>query len=839
MNLKIKRNLLISFIVSLFIILSFCFISCDNKNADAYPIGVKNYEISVDEKSFEFIKDIIASDGTSTVEIDSSRVKLGVEGEYTVSYICGKNIVNGKIKIYGKPAVSAADVTMTYKEALEGNTKGIIAKDSFGNAVTIERTFSSKAGYYKFGGIYNESYIAKDKVGNISEFTRRITIEKQNEFVFDSVQIDLGNPIAEINNIQGDLVCVADEQGVTYTNVNFNNGSLSGLGEVASKYGTGNYNFAIVTTEGYGLIRMRITDDMAPLFCFDMGNEKTGIDNYIYTKGEEIIFPNIINKSGTYQKLETSYELTKDGKAVSIDNFDSNEMGSYVYTAVVNNNKGSVRVDNRFYIVSEKEKLNNLFSVNSNQFINNYQPCYDVGSSLEYVGEIADSTGKKYNAAKFFNNVRGGHQRTLRFNTKLLEQIIASGSTTVSMEIMLAEEFTDDAFCYIFAYNGYWTCSVNRQYSISSNKWTKVTFDLSNCWVRGGVPDLYTTDYFGNISVFYTYVGIIIDPYLGSELNQGNIKEDSSAYVANVVFGCDSTYSEKKFYDFGSGDSITLYDGGMNIDIAGNEVVKDNITILQNGVVKEGLADSTILSKETIADITDNILTYNKRAFVAFDYDSGEIFGTSDVKLSGFGDYLEDYGCGLQYSLYTVDGIEVKNFDSEHMTANNLSEGGYIQKLIVSKQGNFAVFNKYFYVFGANSKMAAIDSEYLYYRGKDGTENVFEMYISDNRSAHRKLTFNADYVAKMLDEGKTSFSITFKTGSESSPYQQIYRIVDDAVTFSGENGRLLYSVDYYNVAPILYDTYITVTFSIDESMRGKNVGFTVTKNALISDIVFE
>jgi len=824
---KIKRIVLLSLLCFISLV---CFTGCSKEN-NVIIDNVSNIEFSTAISSYDFLEGVECSE---KVSVDYSDVKFGVVGEYNIVYKASKVEVSATVKIYGEPTITAKDITLSYKETNDNIVKEIEAFDSFGNKIDVYlNKIEGDVEYLKYGETYNVEYYTIDKVGNIATATRKVNVSDGQEENYGTANIDLGSSTDSFNISNGKLIGIDYGSDKLYTNYTIDeSGNVGNLTELGSKLGVGTHDIKIITSENYGNLTVTVTDNLPLQYRFDYGDENSGINNYIFTKGDNMYFPQIVNKEGYYQNLNVSYKLYKNNKSVSIDSFSLDNLGEYKYVVKITGNNYEKTEKSTFYVVSEKEKLNNCFAVNSNQFINNYNPNYSADSSFEYVGKVTDNNGLTYYASKFTNNSEGVEQyKTLRFNNNILEKILSTGSTNVSFDLLLEDTNADSAYAFMFLYKQYWNCSNNFQYSVNGKEWVHVAFDLASCWVKPDVPDFYSVDYFGNYSIYYDYVGLVVRMPLGA-----------SCYVANVIFGENTNVGDEVYYNFDSGDKITISPNNMKVNKAGIENFY-KINLSQNGVIKKddtGYANN-LLAWDTIADITDGILTLDDVKYYSFNYDSGKIYSSGEITLDRFGDKLEDYGCVIDYKvLKASDESEINNFDKKIMAIEIANEDGYILRLFVEKNGHKLVFDNLFYVKAENSVLNHWSCEYLRYGGFEYGRNVFEIYGGkENFKYHRTFLFDKETTNKMLDEGKTYFTVFVNT-IENTGDQQVYRRTTDGVTFSGENNTLVYANDYYNVASLQYGTWAEFKINIDESMRDKEAGFSVMRNTkfYLEDILY-
>lgn len=117
--------------------------------------------------------------------------------------------------------------------------------------------------------------------------------------------------------------------------------------------------------------------------------------------------------------------------------------------------------------------------------------------------------------------------------------------------------------------------------------------------------------------------------------------------------------------------------------------------------------------------------------------------------------------------------------------------------------------------------------------------DCFEPYMPGDPQAHRRLDFSVDYINKMLDEGKTTITITHRVDTKSD-YMQMYRCRGKSPTMSANGGKnYLHGTDYWNYGTYDFGLFIkNKTFTIDESFRNQGFSIIFTKNVILAEITF-
>ena len=493
--------------------------------------GVVNIDMSYKETEYDFLSGVSCDAGNVTVESD---VVFGKSGTYTLLYKAAGYEKKSTVRIFGEPVYTANDVSMSYSDAVAGSLRGIKAYDSFGESITTEMVgIDGNPDYLKFGSVYKVNYTASDKVGNKIDFFRKIKVKDQMLDKYEPLTVDLADN-STTYNLNGKLLAIVDSSENVYKDVLDKDGDLIGLNRVCARLGTGEHEVMLVTTNGYGKLQLTVKDDTPERkYRFNYGHEFEGINNYIYAQGEKVIFPEIVTTDIAVPISDVEYALfDENGDELDINVFSSENTGKYTYTANISAEGTTIVKKNTFYVMTEKEKDKFLFSVNSNQFLLNYQPHYEKNAEFDYVGGITDARGVTYNAVRFKNYIEGGGaDQTLRFDISLIEKLMNDGYFTVSMKIMFTENFVAQAgrsniiFIFGLSSTGY-TVSKESVFSINSKVWTTLTFDLRNCWNYPWAGNPYTVDENGKVTLLYNTIGLWPAYFYPSE----------PIYIADVVF---------------------------------------------------------------------------------------------------------------------------------------------------------------------------------------------------------------------------------------------------------------------------------------------------------------
>ncbi len=816
--------------------------------------GVKNIECSYTLTEYDLLSGVTSSNGEE-VEL-SGEVQFGIPGEYSISYTCGDTTVKATVRIYGEPEVkSATDITTTYENVLSGDVEnGIAVTDTFGGELNVEFIgFAEEIDYPKYESSYTAKYQATDRVGHTKEFTRKITVQTSN-IAFDDATVDLADSSYgfALNGVA--FTGLYDKDGNAYASVYESDGKLYNLNAVGAILGEGNHTLTIVGVKGYDDICLTVTDSQPFAYSFDYADEDTGIENYIWAAGEEVTFPAIISKKGTYQKFDVQYSLYYQGEK---DEFNQQsdeafspmrffDLGEYTYSAQITRKGETTTVENKFYIVSEKEKLNYSYSTLSNQFVSAWIPYEDHGSSVKYVKEIEDSNGTTYNAIEFENRkmkISDAELRALRFNTTMVEEVLNSGSTTITMDVLLKEDFADPVYIFTFLHgNGSWDCSPNTEYMVNAKEWRTVSFDLSSCWIgpNPSAPDFYSVDYYGRITINWKTFGLIINPFNG-ENNKDDSRTAMGVYIANVRFGETKSIEEKNYYGFegGAGSRITLSQTALTANINGVEETYENLYFTENGLVKQVIDNvSSPLAYPTLAEIKGEELWYKGKNYISLSYESGAILNVGEAEMPAYGEALIAYGCTTKYELWNLStGIRVKTLTPDDMFVTLTETGGYNLKLTVKYEDLTMQFDNYMYAKDETDFINVLmySDIYLRYSGKaminGEIKDVFKVErIGGDAESHRIIQFNADYVDKMFEAGVNKLTIGVRTDTRTGK-QKVHRVSNGKVTQTGANNEMVHAPDYWVVSE--NSQYPEVELTLDESMRGKSFVFSLKQDGYI------
>ena len=164
--------------------------ACGKKTEKVEIFGVKNIDCSYTVEEYDLLEGVTSSTGEAVAV--SGDVRFGVAGQYPISYTCGNTTLNAVVKIYGLPQVDAVEVSADYSKALNGDIEnGIIVTDSFGVKLAADFLgFEEDIAYLRYDTSYTAKYVAKDKVGNEVEFSRKIITQAGN-VAFEDVSVDL------------------------------------------------------------------------------------------------------------------------------------------------------------------------------------------------------------------------------------------------------------------------------------------------------------------------------------------------------------------------------------------------------------------------------------------------------------------------------------------------------------------------------------------------------------------------------------------------------------------------------------------------------------------------
>ena len=850
-----KQRKIAAFALLITLFLAVMALSACGKDGNASIEGVKNVNISYTVTDYDFKNGVTGSvDGQEAdVTVDDSGVQFGTAGVYEVYYTLGNLKQIATVRIYGKPVVAATDRNLTYEQAVAGSSEGIIATDCFGENLTpvITDYGVSSAYKYEYGKTYSVKYSVSDKAGNTAEFERDIFIEGR-PVSFGETEVDLIDTLCEVDIDGAELICVADGEGNEYTDAGYGNGSITSLGYVAAYLGVGKHEVTVYTTKAYGTLKVTVTDDEDINYSFDYGDVNSGIDGYIYSTGETVNFPKIVNDANSYQNFEVDYHLSKDGEAVDFDEFSTNETGKYTYECVIKKGNFEKTVENSFYVVEEEEKINSVFGTESNQFLSSYDPFYTNGSSVDYAGKVYAGNGEGYNAFEYYTPTTGvpvGY--SLCFNNNAVLEALKSGSRTLKIKVLFAEGYEvykDNVYVCLFIGNdngALWKISYDQYIVVpTSSRWTELTFDISK-WTcpYPSYPDYFTVDAMDNMTLNYDQISLYFNVHENG-INGHTPQNDLRVYIADVSLGeTSANISPKTYYDFQNNATVSVAADAVTVNKNGETTAYSEFNYSEYGIIKlKGSGNTDLFAQPVLAKIKGDVLTFENTDYYGLSYDTGMIYDINEsVSLSRYGDHLKDYVSEINYNLYKTDGTPV-SFDRTTFVKKFTEPGGYNLMLTLNTAGGEPLtFDNYFYVTdGTDFYGKYVTSERLKYEKvlnvNGENKDCYSLSLPNNPEAGKSLIISAEYVNMMLDEGRTEVSVLICNPDGANAYQQIYRIKNGTITMSGDT--YVPGEDYWDSYGIQYGEFRAFTFNMDESYRNGTFGFSFTRNVIIGDIVF-
>lgn len=705
------------------------------KSKDGYSIsGLKNVNLKITDTAYDFTEGVKGfKDGAEhEVACDSGSVKFGVPGVYYPVYSCGGYKIKTTVTVYGLPSVTASDAEMSYSEACANSLSGVAAADSFGRnlAVTAVPPDNMPPVLYEYGQTYKITYTAADPAGQTAEASRNITVIDGDRPVFEQKTTDLSYVDLTVPLKGAQLIAVLDGGGCELEGIVNNNDRAAGFGEAFRALGKGLHTLTIVTSEGYGEFRVTITDNKAPQVFFDSNNTESGIDKYIFAKGEAVKIPELALAYNCYQDLEIQYSLKKNGAAFSGADFD---YGYYTHTATVTKtgDTGSqpLVITQEFFVVTKEEALAYTFSTYSDQFLRNFSPINVssegyFNSSVEYAGIVTAENNTSYPAMRFNNNTTvWNHTRILTFDNSKLKAVLTAGLKTLEFDAMLPEGGNPHGaggvivyFYFEQSYGPYWWGSHGPHTGLAEGVWTHVTIDLSGAMAVLGSAPLYDVDEKGNVTLNYDRIGLVT----AAPVYQGGSPSGTlphSVCFANMTFGLQSPeYSAAGFLNTDNGDYLLLKsDGTVLAEINNGGVTKTwpGFMLYESGELKARAAGDDFSGKfnpylyyATVGKIAGGKLTVTIQEQpctfgVGLTLDDGQIYTVSGATRNcSLPDFSAAYRnkFGVAYTLTgTKAGVIGGVTPGGTRTLN--SNDGYEWKAEITKKGTSNLLVVYRYVF--------------------------------------------------------------------------------------------------------------------------------------------
>ena len=431
--------------------LPFVLSACKKETDSSYEIkGLRSIHLKIDQTEYDFLSGVSGfKDGNPhEITVDASKVKFGSAGKYTAAYTCGTLKTAVHVWVYGLPSMSAANTELSYTDAFYGATDGVEAADYFGTPLSVRFVSAADAHpvyTFQYGGTYTAEYAATDAAGQTVTKTRRLSVSTDDSQrpVFAPVTTDLSFVNFAVDLQGGALERVYDQNGDLADEVSENGGRAVGFGLALGRLGgTGTRSFTIVTSKGYGELKVTVTDTKEPAVEYAFKNAADGMDGYIFREGENVDFPGLEPKFGCFQNLSFTEELTKNGVPVS----GVTDEGVYVYTVTVTKGGVSYPYTQTVAVLNEDNYTANANNTLSDQFLDRFFPVKKVdqtllGSSVEYAGAVTDAGGVTKRAVLFDNKAdRLSLWSSLGISPGVLRNAIESGYTSLELDALLPED---------------------------------------------------------------------------------------------------------------------------------------------------------------------------------------------------------------------------------------------------------------------------------------------------------------------------------------------------------------------------------------------------------------
>lgn len=258
----------------------FAFAACSEEAESAYSFeGVQDVHLAKSATEYDFaegvtgFKDLAATEFT----VDASGVQFGTAGKYEVIYKIDSYEARATVYIYDMPVFEQTSSEISYADAQtdDGLKKGITAKDTFGNSleITVKQGISAGSGGYIEYGKHNVVYTATDRVGNVAEYTREVTVSEADRPQFAAITIDLADIEVATEIGGGTLVKILfDGEELAKGDYTFTNGILAFSSEFILKQELGEHELFIATSAGYASTKLNLTDALPADFTINVSD---------------------------------------------------------------------------------------------------------------------------------------------------------------------------------------------------------------------------------------------------------------------------------------------------------------------------------------------------------------------------------------------------------------------------------------------------------------------------------------------------------------------------------------------------------------------------------------
>lgn len=496
------------------------------------------FAVKTNETSFDFTKGVYLRHNGKKIRysIDTSAVDFTQVGQYVSVIKTADESFHQTVpvRVYAKPSIRGNLENPSFEYAKRYDiTKNFSCVDSFGEPLTIQAEYEADSmGRIASTGV-TVHLTSVDAAGNVASFyAHDVRLTNMVTPKIADLTLDLASPENEI------------PEAKNYTNprVACENHILNDhewlLGSKISKrylksLGTGSHEFVFSCLEGYSSFVVTITDQKKPAIIYDLSYDGAEV-----LEGTLSLSPFALQSEDSYQNLEITYALTRNGEATDVR--EALPTGKYVYSALIRRGGETIETKSISFAVLA---LCDYHSSVSHLFASDYFDDSEVTSSFTNNGiEISAEAGKN-----------------LYFDRILLRSAIEQGRDTLCFRF---QSHTASAGELLWFGNGAWSLPGNMV-ALGGSKETTLAgqvFSLS-------VPLSLFCDDYPRFNLFFSQA---------TSLTLTEIK-----FVASPIHAVDSFY--RAYYYPEKGGSYTLFPVG-NGDLTGYAVYALSRALFQDGI---------------------------------------------------------------------------------------------------------------------------------------------------------------------------------------------------------------------------------------------------------------
>lgn len=622
--------------------------------------GITDIYVSENEVSREYVmKNVIFTDNDgkevvpslSIVNTENGTV-LGENdkipaGKYQLSYAYGNYVYKAYLYVYGKIEFvfglgeEDGEVrTLSFSEAQNslGFTKGITAKDTFGNKLEV----TVKDGSDVFNGNtgeYTVIYRASDYSGQIAEEMVKYSVYSKNlikikdgsayykddqaEFIIES----LGGAKDGWLKLGDDLVNPAlyefDENAITVKSGFFR------------ELPVGEYKLTFMTKEDVSEFKFELKDDGTPLFSIDqITNERfySGRKNVIPMPVSEI---SIHNYEYSYELKNgaNTYKVNPDGEMTKL-NGDYLDAGYYTLkvTADLNGNKSSKEVDltvwySEFQLptIYEKADLNNVYYISQTTFQGRAVKKHvkSSGNDVDINRIMLDPRNTEFNCLKFDFYVNECSEKT---------QIGETDEYLCNLTFTCSEYVSSNAIKPSYLVTDISGNSVDLS-DLKMNTWYTILYDIS------GTKD--ATHAFGIYPTFK--VGSSFEIYYADDIYANLLDEIDCRGTLTLSTGSTASVSDVLF----DGEIVKSYKVLSDSDLEAGRLKFGNVDTTKPFLIAKIYIKSSDKQSGENAGLNTSFWTYNNYGSVGTgsftETATGTVVANTALKMNTWYDLIVDF----------------------------------------------------------------------------------------------------------------------------------------------------------------------------------------------------